>query len=131
MRLLLDTHIALWVVTQDRRLSRAASDLLADPAHKLCVSAVSLWEIAIKHALGRSGPDAMAVSAQEARGHFLGTGLVMVPVTPDQAVAVDGLAGLHGDPFDRLLLAQALTEPYRLVTADARLIAYGDPVIGV
>lgn len=128
MNLLLDTHVALWAVSSDRRLKREARALL-DGSHEVSVSVVSLWEIAIKHALNRQGAGRMPMSAEAAFGEFRDAGFQLASVTADHALAVDRLPRLHGDPFDRLLVAQAVAEPFRLVTHDQRLTAYGPSVI--
>jgi PIN domain nuclease of toxin-antitoxin system len=91
------------------------------------VGVVSLWEIAIKHALGR-GPEAMPMPAADAQRFFEASGFVILPVASAHVLALGSLPGHHDDPFDRLLVATALTEPYRLVTHDARLAAYGSIV---
>jgi PIN domain nuclease of toxin-antitoxin system len=131
LRLLLDTHLALWALTDDPRLSDAARALILDPANEVCVSAASLWEIAIKHGLGREGPSAMPVSAHEAQILFAAAGFTLVPVTPDQVVIVETLPRLHADPFDRLLVAQGLTEGLVLVTHDAVVAAYNGRIVQV
>ena len=131
MRLLLDTHVALWAVVDDPRLPAKAVELIADPANEVFVSAASLWEIAIKHALARGGPNDMPISAQEALGYFHGAGYTLLDIAPAHVVAVEGLPMLHADPFDRILVAQALTVPLRLLTRDARMARYSDTVIMV
>ncbi len=131
MKVLLDTHIAVWVILDSPRLSPRAHDLIAAPATEVYVSAVSLWEIAIKHALNRAGPNAMPISATEARAWFEASNFQSLPVTDAHAVAVDTLPPHHGDPFDRLLIAQARTEPMRLISHDAAMTAYGDLVVAV
>jgi PIN domain nuclease of toxin-antitoxin system len=129
LRLLLDTHVALWAIAKRLRLPEAIRDLIDDPANVVAVSAVSVWEIAIKHALARGRAGDIAVSGAEALGHFRGAGYGLLEVSADHGAAVERLPRLHGDPFDRLLIAQALSEPLRLVTHDARLAAYSDTVI--
>lgn len=131
MRLLLDTHIALWAITDSPRLPAAARDLIRAPENAIFVSAANLWEIAIKHALKRSGPSAMPISAQEAQGYFIGAGYHLLAITPQHAIAVETLPAHHADPFDRMLVAQARTEPLRLVTQDKELAAYGESVMVV
>lgn len=131
MRLLLDTHVALWALTDDPRLSEAARTLLLDPANEICVSAVALWEIAIKHGLGREGANAMPISAHDARSLFDAAGYSLLPITPEQAVLVETLPGLHADPFDRMLVAQGLTEALVLVTHDAVVASYSERIIRV
>ena len=121
MTLLLDTHLLLWSAGQPERLSAAARRLLSDPDNTLLFSAASLWEIAIKHTLGR---DDFRVEPRVLRRRLLDSGYVELPVTSDHAVNIDALAALHRDPFDRLLLAQAHTEGITLLTVDARLARY-------
>lgn len=124
MRLLLDTHIALWSLTDDTRLSDKARALILDPANQVCVSAVTLWEIAIKHGLDRTGPNAMPVSAQEAQTLFTASGYALIPITPEETVLVGALPKIHADPFDRLLAAQAMAGGLQLLTHDATLAQY-------
>lgn len=131
MRLLLDTHVALWALTDDPRLSETARALLLDPSNEICISAVTLWEIAIKHGLGRESVNAMPISALEASALFEAAGYSMLPITPEQTVLVETLPRLHADPFDRLLVAQGLTEALRLVTHDAVVASYNERVIRV
>jgi PIN domain nuclease of toxin-antitoxin system len=122
MRLLLDTHVYLWSVTASRQLKASVRDYL-DSAQVVYVSAASIWEIAIKSRLGKIEADADAlVRAIEE------SGFQALPVTARHAAAVAKLPLHHTDPFDRLLLAQAFTEPLRLVTADRALAAYGGAV---
>jgi PIN domain nuclease of toxin-antitoxin system len=129
VRRLLDTHIALWAITDDPRLPAQARALIADADNDVLVSAASIWEIAIKHALARGGPNDMPISGSQALKHFQAAGYETLPVTAAHAAAVDRLAPKHSDPFDRLLVAQALTEPLRLLTHDAHVARYGDTVI--
>jgi PIN domain nuclease of toxin-antitoxin system len=131
MRLLLDTHIALWAIVDDPKLSRMARDLIADPANDIVVSAASLWEIAIKHALARGLHTDMPVSAADALRHFRTAGYELLDITPPHVVAVETLPSLHADPFDRILIAQALTTPLRLLTRDSRVARYSDMIIAV
>ena len=122
MRLLLDTHLFLWSVTDSPRLSaEARSSILA--ADEVYVSAVSIWEVAIKAGLGKIQGDVRQLA--EAIG---GSGFVELPVTALHAATVAGLPPHHRDPFDRLLVAQATTEPLILLTADAALLEYSDLV---
>ncbi len=128
MRLLLDSHIAVWVVTGDSRLSPRAQALMTD-AETVFVSAVTIWEIAIKHALGRSGRSRMPFAGREAIAEFRAAGFEFLNITPEHAAAVGELRDLHGDPFDRLLVAQAMSEPLILLTHDRAVAAYGDTVV--
>jgi PIN domain nuclease of toxin-antitoxin system len=129
MRLLLDTHIALWFLLGDERLSHPARALVSDGSNIVFVSAVNIWEIAIKHKLRRGSADDMPLSGEEAIGRFADLNLDMLPVSATHAAAVENLPPLHADPFDRLLLAQATTEPLRLLTSDRKILAYGGPVL--
>ena len=131
MRLLLDTHIAIWAVLRDARLSKAGYGLIVAPGNDILVSVASLWEIAIKHALNRGGRTDMPVSAREARSSFLEAGFRILAISDEHALAIEALPMLHADPFDRLIVAQALTEPARLLTHDTRVAAYSDTIIAV
>jgi PIN domain nuclease of toxin-antitoxin system len=131
MRLLLDTHIALWAIADDPRLPDAARQLIVDPESEIIVSAATIWEIAIKHALARGGPNDMPISGQQALHHFATAGYGLLNVTPSHAASVELLPAIHDDPFDRILVAQALAVPLRLLTRDARLAGYGDFVVVV
>jgi PIN domain nuclease of toxin-antitoxin system len=129
LNLLLDTHVALWAIVDDPRLPAPIRALIADSENEITVSAASVWEIAIKHALSRRGVGAMPVSAGTALKHFRKAGYALLGISPTHAAAVDTLPALHGDPFDRLLIAQAFTEPLRLVTHDRAVSAYGESII--
>ena len=125
MKLLLDTQIVLWAAGQPERLSAAARRLLNNPRNELLFSAASLWEIAVKNTLGRGD---FRVEPRLLRRGLLDNGYAELPVTSQHAVNIDGLPALHKDPFDRLLLAQALSEGIPLLTGDAQLARYAGPV---
>ena len=125
MKLLLDTHLLLWAAAAPERLSAAATELLNDPHNELLFSAASLWEVAIKSTLGR---DDFRVEPRLLRRALLDNGYAEIPITSQHAVNIDGLPPLHKDPFDRLLLAQALVEGIILVTADEQLARYPGPL---
>ncbi len=125
MKLLLDSHLVLWAAGQPARLSVAARRLLNDPANELLFSAASIWEIAIKRTLGR---DDFKVEPRLLRRGLLDNGWSELPITSQHAVGIDTLPPLPKDPFDRLLLAQALSEGITLLTSDANLARYGRPV---
>jgi len=125
VKLLLDTQILLWAAGQPQRLSAAARKLLSDPRNELLFSAASLWEIAIKKTLGRED---FRVEPRLLRRGLLDNGYLELPVTSQHAVNIDSLPPLHKDPFDRLLMAQALTEGITLLTGDAQLARYPGPV---
>ena len=125
MKLLLDTQLLLWAAGQPERLSAQARKLLEDPRNELLFSAASLWEVAIKSTLGRED---FQVEPRLLRRGLLDNGYVELPVTSEHAVGIDTLPPHHKDPFDRLLLAQALVEGVVLLTADAQLARYSGPV---
>lgn len=128
MNLLLDTHVALWAITDSPHLSPKARDLISAPKAIIWVSAASIWEIAIKHALGRGD---MPVSAHDAVAYFRESGYRLLAIEPEHTVATEDLPSYHNDPFDRILVAQALVEPMRLMTHDARVALYSDTIIQV
>jgi PIN domain nuclease of toxin-antitoxin system len=123
MRLLLDTHVFLWAVAGSAALKPQARRLI-ESADAVYVSAASLWEVAIKVRLGKleADPDELAAAIDASGFHEL-------PVRAAHAVGVARLPPHHHDPFDRLLVAQALAEPLKLLTADAALSRYSDLVV--
>lgn len=122
MRLLLDTHVYLWYLADSPKLSRTARMTIAT-ADEIFVSAASIWEATIKAGLGKVKADLpLLVEGIEA------SGFSELPVTAAHAAAVAQLRPLHRDPFDRLLVAQAIFEPLRLLTADPVLVEYSDLV---
>lgn len=132
MAVLIDTHIAIWGALRPSKLSQAARDAIEAESPAVYVSVVSLWEIAIKHALGRKAHDPLPFDAAQALEAFRDSNFRILPVGPEHAIAVGGLsANTHADPFDRLLVAQAEVEGMRLVTADTALASYGESVIVV
>ena len=123
--LLLDTHLLLWASGQPERLSAEARGLLEDANNEPVFSAASLWEIAIKRGLGRED---FRVEPRLLRRGLLDNGYRELAIASEHAVAVESLPQLHKDPFDRMLLAQALTEGITLLTADALVAQYPGPV---
>lgn len=128
MRLLLDTHIALWAIADDARLSATARQLIASPDNEIWISVASLWEIAIKYSLGRGD---MPVSSEQSAAYFLEAGYRMLAVRPEHTHALEKLPPLHADPFDRMLVAQAQTEPLVLLTHDQTIARYDGTVLQV
>jgi PIN domain nuclease of toxin-antitoxin system len=126
MRVLLDTHIALWAVTDSPALSTEARRHILAPHNEIYISAATIWEISIKHGLGRGN---MPISGKEAAGYFTQAGYMTLDICADHAVCVENLPPHHADPFDRMLVAQALSEPMRLLTHDTMIAAYSDLVI--
>jgi PIN domain nuclease of toxin-antitoxin system len=131
VRLLLDTHLLLWAISDDERLTQSARDLIADPANDLFVSVVTIWEIAIKHRLAQTAQGEMPLSGREALGYSRTAGYELLSIAPEHAVGVEQLPPIHADPFDRLLVAQAIAEPLRLITHDKVLGSYSDAVVVV
>ena len=122
-RLLLDTHVLLWWLSDDRRLGKRAREAIADPNNEAFASAVSGWEIAIKRGLGKlDAPD-------DLEEHVKGQGFKPLPITFGHTERVGKLPRLHDDPFDRMLVAQARTEGLVLITKDARIKRYGTPTL--
>jgi PIN domain nuclease of toxin-antitoxin system len=125
MRLLLDTHILLWTTAQSRRLSEAARSFIGDPAHELMFSALSLWEIAIKAGRGRAE---FRVDAGVLRRSLFENGYTELALTGAHAAALASLPPIHKDPFDRMLVAQAMIEGLTLVTDDPTVARYPGPI---
>jgi PIN domain nuclease of toxin-antitoxin system len=123
VRLLLDTHAALWFLSADARLGPDAFRHLQDEDNQLLLSSVVVWEVAVKRSLGKlNAPEGFAEA-------MLSTHVQPLPVTIDHAAAVEHLPWQHRDPFDRMLVAQAQVERATLVSGDEALAAYGVPVI--
>ena len=125
MKLLLDTQLLLWAAGQPERLSSKARKELSDPGNELIFSAASIWEITSKSALGR--PD-FQIEPRVLRRGLIENGYIELPISSEHAVSVDNLPPVHKDPFDRMLIAQALTEGITLLTTDAQLARYRGPV---
>jgi PIN domain nuclease of toxin-antitoxin system len=120
LRLLLDTHIALWLVSDDPRMPRAARSAIEDASASV-VSAVSIWEVAIKRSTGR-----VDIDVDRLMQRLEAAGVEHLDVSWRHARLVEGLPHHHRDPFDRLLVAQAVVEPLHLLTHDRTLGRYGD-----
>lgn len=123
MRLLLDTHVLLWWLADDPSLAREAGDAIADPAAAVFVSAATAWEIAIKQSLGKlDAPNDLERQVEVNRFEPLS-------ITIGHAYSAGTLPRHHDDPFDRMLVAQALAEGLMIVTRDPRLGTYGVPTL--
>ena len=121
MDLLLDTHAFLWWDASDRQLGAACAAAIADPANRVFVSAASIWEIAIKHRAGRlsfTGSPSQAVTRN---------GFLPLSISGEHAETAAALPPIHQDPFDRILIAQALIRGLVLTTADATIKRYAVP----
>lgn len=125
MRILLDTHVLLWSFYTPERLSLSAQEQIQDADNVILFSAASIWEIAIKAALRRQD---FQIEPNRLLDLMGAAGFIEAPVTSRVAIAVRDLPQHHGDPFDRLLVAQAMAEPAILLTADSKLQAYSDLV---
>ena len=119
MKLILDTHVLLWWLDDPKLLSKNAQHALSDLNSEVFVSSAVLWEIAIKHGLGKLSVSADAVAAALAT-----TGFQPLPITFSHAIAAGALPLHHRDPFDRMLIAQAIEESSYLVTRDASISRY-------
>ena len=120
-RFLVDTQLLLWNVYGSRKVPAPVARLFRDGRHQFFYSAASLWEIAIKAARGRQDFTADTAAIRET---LEDNGFSELPVSEQHAVALSDLPAIHGDPFDRMLVAQAITEPMALITTDERLAAY-------
>ncbi len=121
MNYLLDTHVLLWTLVDPDRVPRPMLRLIEETGNRVWFSAASIWEIAIKHSLGKDDfPIEPAMIWKAARE----TGLEELAVTAEHAVGVDALPWLHRDPFDRLLVAQARSTKMKLLTTDPQVNAY-------
>ncbi len=127
MKLLLDTHIVIWALSESHRLTPETRALLENPSSEIHVSAVSIWEIGLKHEVGRR--TSPAFGAQRALELSVQAGYRLIDITPKQVAMATTLPPIHADPFDRLIVAQALESPYRLVTVDTAVARYSDTVI--
>jgi PIN domain nuclease of toxin-antitoxin system len=123
MRLLLDTHTLIWWVSDNAALSKAAWDAIGDPANEILVSAVSAWEIATKHRIGKLAEAGRL--ATDFLQSILAEGFVGLPISVSDGEAAGRLAGPHRDPFDRMLIAQALAGSLTLVSNERLFDRYG------
>jgi PIN domain nuclease of toxin-antitoxin system len=125
MRALLDTHLLIWIAGPSERLPTAVREVVDGDEYELYFSVASLWEIAIKNSLGRAD---FEVDPGVLRRQFLDDEYVEVPVLGPHTVTVATLPPIHGDPFDRMLVAQAITEGVELFTVDRQLARYPGPI---
>jgi PIN domain nuclease of toxin-antitoxin system len=123
MRLLIDAHVLLWAVDDPAQLSSPATTALQDPANQLLIGAGTIWEISIKVGLGKLS---LSLPYQQWMDRVVGDlGLSILPITVEYADRQATLPHHHRDPFDRLLIAQSLTDSIPVVTADAQFDSYG------
>ncbi len=122
MKILLDTHALLWLVTQDRRLSHTARTLFLDAHNVILLSMASVWEMAIKKSLGRlKFSNGLSNFVNE---HILGNDVRLLSIQLDHLYQVESLPFHHRDPFDRLIIAQALVEALPILGSDSSFDAY-------
>jgi len=122
MRLLLDTHVFIWCIKNDRRLSKAAQSKIAT-ATDVYISSASIWEATIKIKLKK-----LDVKIENMVDSITKSGFLELPITAQHAAAISQLPDIHRDPFDRILIAQAMIEPLTFLTADAELKNYSELV---
>ena len=125
MNLLLDTHLLIWVASTPERLSGEALSLLQYLEHKLYFSAVNLWEIWIKRGLGRQD---FRVDPSLLHRGLIENGYTELAVTSFHCIALEQLPAIHKDPFDRMLVAQAVSEGMLLLTSDSVVAKYSGPI---
>ena len=125
MNYLIDTPLVLWAIVDDPRLSRDARRILDAPENKSYFSVCTIWEIAIKRGLNRAG---FQHDPREIRKYLLHNGAEELTIQSHHVVAVDSLPPIHKDPFDRILIAQAMVEGITLLTVDARIARYPGPI---
>lgn len=125
MKLLLDTHLLLWAAGHPNRLSATARSLIDNPENELLFSVASIWEVVIKRGLGRND---FQVDPRLLRRGLLDNGYGELPILSGHVVAIDSLPGIHKDPFDRVLVAQASVEGITLLTTDSLLAQYPGPI---
>jgi PIN domain nuclease of toxin-antitoxin system len=120
VRLLIDTHILIWWLADDRKLTRSARALIANPDNDVLVSAASLWEISIKAALGR-----LEIELDDLEQNIAANGFRPLPITYRHALTAGRLPAIHRDPFDLMLIAQASVEELRVISHDRVFERYG------
>lgn len=125
MKFIVDTHLLVWSANQPLRLSRLAAETIADPDNDLYFSAVSIWEIAIKQNLGRRS---FTIDAPTLRRGLIANGFHELPLSAEHGIATLGLPAIHQDPFDRILIAQAISENIALLTSDSQIAKYPGPI---
>jgi PIN domain nuclease of toxin-antitoxin system len=125
MKLLLDTHLLLWSMSDSRKLSKLAHSLIGDPDNQPHFSVVCIWEVVIKNGRGKAD---FQVDGGVLRRNLLDDGYIELPVTGNHALEVGKLPLIHHDPFDRLLVAQAVVEGITLLTVDPVIAQYPGPI---
>lgn len=125
MRILLDTQLLLWIAEGSGKVSPAASRFISDPLNETTFSVASIWEVAIKNSKGLPN---FQVDPSLLRGSLLHNGFTEIAILGKHAIAVSTLPAIHKDPFDRLIIAQAIVEGITLLTADKLIARYPGPI---
>ncbi len=128
MKLLLDTHLLLWAVLDQSFLPVAAADLIQNPENTLYFSTVSVWEVAIKYSLQKPF---FSEHPRDFRRSLTQAGYIELALTSEQIFTIPDLPPIHRDPFDRILIAQAIVEDIQLLTSDALNTQYPGPILKV
>ena len=128
MKYLVDTHLLIWTVLDSAKLSDKAKNILEEDDNEYYFSAASVWEIALKR---QKHPEQFPFTATAAKDLFLAAGFIERAVSSKHSAAVEDLPHLHGDPFDRLLVAQAQCDGMKLLTHDRMIVQYGDVAVEV
>lgn len=123
MKYLIDTHLALWLLTDNKQLSQKARQVILSPNHRIYASVASLWEVAIKH---KKYPNDMPLDSGTMARLLKQSNVLLLPIKLEHIVATETLPDMHKDPFDRLLIAQAISEPMRFLTHDEKLVPYSE-----
>lgn len=131
MKILLDTHILIWFCSGDKRLSQKARDIMADDKNEIYYSILSIWEVEIKHT---AHPDKISMSGERLLEHCRRLEFISVPLDISHILAVKTLtrkedAPPHRDPFDRLMICQAIVDNMLFITHDERIAEYVSPMI--
>ena len=122
MRLLLDTHVLIWAIKDDKKLSRKAKSIILN-SDETYISSASIWEIGIKINIGK-----LTLDLSQLLDAINKSGFIELPISIEHTIQASQLPSIHNDPFDRMLVGQAITEPLTLLTADKKLLEYSDLV---
>ena len=122
MKLIIDTHIAIWTLSDDKRLSELARSYIENPNNIIYVSAVSVWKVAIKH---QAKPETIHFDAEMFLNYCIKSGFLILPIKETHAMETEHLPWVHKDPFDRMLISQAKIEGMILLTSDEKIASYG------
>ena len=125
MKYLIDTHLALWLLTDNKQLTQKARQIILSPNHRIYASVATLWEVAIKH---KKYPNDMPLTSRTMAQLLRQSNVLLLPIKLEHITATETLPDIHKDPFDRLLIAQAVSEPMRFLTHDEKLVKYSELV---